>query len=265
MLMLLSPAKSLDYTSPVPELLMKLPMTAPDYLHDSALLIQRLRELAPAEVAELMGISDALAVLNVTRYMEWEPPFTTENAKAAVLAFNGDVYEGLAANTLNTEDLAFAQNHLRILSGLYGLLRPLDLMQAYRLEMGTKLSNPRGKDLYAFWDDKLSLAINQLQAGEAAPVLLNLASAEYFKAIKTKKLRARVVQPVFEDWKGGKYKIVSFYAKRARGLMARYVIENRLSDPAQLVDFDVEGYQFVPAASDESTLVFRRKLTELAD
>lgn len=254
--MLLSPAKTLDYETPahVPT------YSIPDWLDESRLLIERLRQLAPAEVSKLMAISDALAVLNVTRYADWATPFTPANAKQAVLAFAGDVYEGLDAANLSAVDLDFAQNGLRVLSGLYGLLKPLDLIQPYRLEMGTKLDNLRGKDLYAFWGERLTEALNAEQADEADPVVVNLASEEYFKAIKPKKLRARVVQPVFEDWKGGKYKIISFYAKRARGLMARYVISQRITSPEGLRGFDLEGYSLAADASDDKTLVFRRRL-----
>lgn len=259
MIIVLSPAKALDFETP--------PTTSrfsqPDYLNDAAPLIDILRTLSPAEVAKLMSLSDALAALNVARYETWSPPFSVENAKQAVLAFNGDVYEGLNAPGLSEEDLDFAQAHLRILSGLYGLLKPLDLMQAYRLEMGTRLDNPKGKNLYAYWGDTLTEGLNALLDGEREPgreaILVNLASEEYFKAVKPAKLRGRVVTPVFEDWKGGKFKIISFYAKRARGLMARYVIENRVAEVDDLKDFDLEGYAFEATASDPDRLVFRRR------
>lgn len=255
MIFVLSPAKTLDYETP--------PRTdthtQPDFLDDSAQLIEGLRKLTPREVAKLMDISDPLAALNVARYGAWSPPFTLANAKQAVLAFNGDVYEGLRAPDLAKADLAYAQNHLRILSGLYGLLRPLDLMQPYRLEMGTRLANARGRDLYAFWGDRPTDALNALLAKQKAKVLVNLASEEYFKAVNPKRLAGRLVSPVFEDWKGGKYKIISFYAKRARGLMARYAIVNRIEQPEGLQGFDYEGYAYAPAASNEDTYVFRRK------
>ena len=255
MIILLSPAKSLDYQTP--------PTTAeytqPAFLAQSEALIQRLRELSPAEIASLMKLSDPLASLNATRYAEWSLPFTPDNAKQAVLAFNGDVYEGLDAPSLKVDDLRFAQQHVRILSGLYGLLRPLDLMQPYRLEMGTKLPNAGGKDLYAFWGERLAGAVNAAAAEGGAGAILNLASEEYFKATRRGKLALPVIQPVFEDWSGGRHKVVSFYAKRARGLMSRFVIENRLTSPKGLRDFDREGYAFVAAASDESTLMFRRR------
>ncbi|MEY2632719.1 MAG: hypothetical protein RIR00_1373 [Pseudomonadota bacterium] len=256
MLLVLSPAKTLDLEPVSPAL----PWTTPDYLPDSALLIERLRHFSPAELAGLMSISDPLAVLNCQRYSDWAPPFSPANAKQAVLAFAGDVYEGLEAGSLGAADLDFAQSSLRILSGLYGLLRPLDLIQAYRLEMGTRLNNLRGKDLYAFWGDSLTQAVNRELADQGGePVLVNLASEEYFKALRPKKLAAKVIQPVFEDWKGGKYKVISFFAKRARGLMARHVVEQRLQSPEGMRDFAVEGYAFAPEASDATSWVFRRR------
>ncbi|WP_303783373.1 peroxide stress protein YaaA [Azovibrio restrictus] len=256
MFMLLSPAKSLDFETPVPA---GLPCTQPGWLQESAALIECLRQLSPAQVAALMDLSDKLAVLNVTRYAEWSLPFTPENAKQAVLAFNGDVYEGLDAPRLQADDLEWAQAHLGILSGLYGLLRPLDLIQPYRLEMGTKLANSRGKDLYAWWGDRLRDAVQAATEASGTPVLVNLASEEYFKAVRPQTLRVPVIQPVFEDWKGGRYKIISFYAKRARGLMARYAIEQRIDDPEGLKDFNREGYAFDPAASEGDSWVFRRR------
>lgn len=256
MLIVVSPAKSLDYQSPLPTS----EFTRPVYLEHSAELIGILREKSPVEIGALMSISDQLAVLNVTRYAEWSRPFTPENARPAVFAFNGDVYEGLDAYRFTPEQIAFAQKHFRMLSGLYGLLRPLDLMQPYRLEMGTKLTNPRGKDLYAFWGDTITEALNAELAGESGePVLLNLASEEYFKSVRPKKLAARVITPVFEERKGTAYKIVSFHAKRARGLMSRYVIVNALRDPEQLKTFTLEGYAYSSAASDGDRWVFRRE------
>jgi len=255
MLMVLSPAKSLDFTSPLPPVA----HSQPDHLAQSEQLIERLRQLSPADIASLMGISDPLALLNFHRYADWQPPFTPENARPAVLAFNGDVYDGLDAKTMTDADLDFAQKHLRILSGLYGILRPLDLMQAYRLEMGTRLKTAAGKDLYAFWGDRLNAAINAALAAMPRPVLVNLASEEYFKAVLPKKLSTKVIQPVFEDWKGGRYKIISFFAKRARGLMARHAILHRLSEPEGLRNFTSEGYAFAPEASDDGQWIFRRR------
>ena len=255
MLIFLSPAKSLDYKTP-PHVAA---CTRPAYLDRSATLIEQLRRLSPAEIAELMDLSDQLAVLNFHRYADWSLPFTPENAKQAVLAFDGDVYDGLDARRLSAADLDFAQRHVRILSGLYGILKPLDLMQPYRLEMGTRFAGPWGKDLYAFWGDTLLDAINAELAGMPRPVVVNLASEEYFKAAVGRKIAGQVIQPVFEDWKGGRYKIISFYAKRARGLMTRYAVVNRLTGPEGLQDFDVDGYAFVPEASDETSWVFRRR------
>ncbi len=261
MILVISPAKALDYETP-PTVATR---SQPDFLDDAAQLIEVLRERSPAEIADLMSLSDQLAALNVARYAAWSRPFTAQNAKQAVLAFNGDVYEGLAATTLSEADLAWAQDHLRILSGLYGLLRPLDLMQPYRLEMGTRLANPRGRNLYEFWGERITDELNRLlrrdrDEGHEA-VLLNLASDEYFKSVKAKKLEGRVVTPVFEDWKGGRYKIISFYAKRARGLMSRHVIEHRIEDAEGLKSFDRDGYAYAADASDADRLVFRRRET----
>ena len=259
MIIVLSPAKSLDFETP-PSLA---EYTQPAFLDQSQLLIKQLRQLSPPEISQLMSISDSLAALNAARYADWRTPFAASNAKQAVFAFNGDVYEGLDAATLSPAALHFAQEHVRILSGLYGVLRPLDLMQAYRLEMGTRLSNVRGKDLYAFWGERIVDALNLDIQENKATVLLNLASEEYFKAVKSKKLNVPVIQPVFEDWTGGesagKYKVVSFYAKRARGLMARYVLSKRLKKTEGLKSFTTEGYAFAAEASTESRWVFRRK------
>lgn len=264
MLLLISPAKSLDFERPVPAL----PHSQPDFLTHAARLISVLREKTPAQIASLMSISDQLAALNVARFAEWAPPFTPANARQAVLAFNGDVYEGLDAWSLSAAQMDFAQQHLRILSGLYGVLRPLDLMQAYRLEMGTRLSNPGGKDLYAFWGETITQTLNaQLQALAAAgeaPVVVNLASEEYFKSVQPKKLAGRLITPVFEERKGEGYKIVSFYAKRARGLMSRYVIANGIQDVEALKGFDTEGYVFEPRISDDAKWVFRRESVQSA-
>ncbi|HEV3425453.1 MAG TPA: peroxide stress protein YaaA [Paraburkholderia sp.] len=260
MIIVLSPAKSLDYETP-PHVKKH---TIPDFVDDAAELIGGLRRLSPQQIATLMSISDPLAQLNFQRYAEWSPEFDTRNAKQAVLAFNGDVYEGFDAKTLSSADLDFAQKHVRVLSGLYGLLRPLDLLQPYRLEMGTRLANARGKDLYAFWGERITQALNaQLKKNAGATrVLVNCASGEYFKSVKPKLLDAPVITPVFEDWKGGRYKIISFHAKRARGLMARYAVENRLDAPGQLKGFEGEGYAFDTEASNDSTYVFRRRVAD---
>lgn len=254
MLIVISPAKTLDFESPCDVAR----FTTPDFLEDSQLLIEQLRTFDPPRLAQLMDLSDALAALNVARYASWSLPFAPANARPAVLAFNGDVYEGLEAGTLDAEQLDWAQDHVRILSGLYGLLRPLDLMQPYRLEMGTRLSNARGKDLYAFWGTRLAGTLADVLRTHRAPVLVNLASEEYFKAVPRKALGLEVVQPVFQERKGSQWKVVSFHAKRARGLMTRYAIDHRIEDPEALKGFDVEGYAFAPEASDTSSWVFRR-------
>jgi uncharacterized protein len=256
MIFLLSPAKSLDFDTPVSIR----DCTQPDFLEQSAELIGILRTLSPAEVGTLMGISDSLAVLNAGRFSAWSLPFSLKNARQAVLAFNGDVYEGLDAGSLSREDLRFAQKQVRILSGLYGCLRPLDLIQAYRLELGLPLKTPHGKNLYAFWGERITDALNAALKAQAAKAVINLASDEYFKAVRTSRLELPVIQPVFEDWNGGRYKVVSFYAKRARGLMARFAITGRLVDPQGLQDFSAEGYAYDPAASEARRWVFRRKL-----
>ena len=255
MLMVISPAKTLDFET--------LPTTSehttPDFLDDSAELIEQLREMSPHAISALMKISDKLGNLNFDRYLSWDKKFTPDNAKQALLAFKGDVYTGLDAQSMSGGDLRWAQDHLRILSGLYGLLRPLDLMQAYRLEMGTKLANGRGKDLYQFWGSQITDALNQQQADESLPVLVNLASNEYFKSVQSKQLNAEIITPVFKDWKGDKYKIISFYAKKARGLMVAYIIRNRLNDVEQIKNFDSEGYVYNPAMSSAREWVFTRE------
>ncbi|MCY7296135.1 peroxide stress protein YaaA [Alteromonas sp. a30] len=255
MLVVISPAKNLDYTTaPVTDT-----YTQPRLLDDAQELIQRCRELAPHEIGSLMKISDKLAQLNAERFAEWHLPFTPENAKQAVLAFNGDVYTGLEANTLDEADFTFAQSHLRILSGLYGLLRPLDLMQAYRLEMGSSLSNNRGKNLYEFWGTIITDNLNMALAEQGDNVLVNLASNEYFKSVKKAKLEAEIYTPVFKDKKNGEYKVISFFAKKARGLMARYIIKNQLAEVEQLKAFDYAGYQFSESMSQGTDLVFTRE------
>ena len=259
MLFLLSPAKTLDYDTPVPAAVAK-KATDPLFTDRAGELIDTLKTRTPADIASLMELSDALATLNVGRYAAWQRTATPDNSKPAVLAFNGDVYEGLDANTLTPADLAWAQDHVVILSGLYGALRPLDRLQPYRLEMGTSLANPRGKDLYAFWGDALAQHLNERLAGQAHPVVVNLASQEYSKAALRPTLKAKVVDCQFEDWKGGRYKIISFYAKRARGLMCRWAIEHRARSPKALQGFAVEGYAFDPAVSTRDRMVFRRRL-----
>jgi uncharacterized protein len=252
MLVVISPAKTLDFQTPARTNI----VSTPGFLEDSQVLIERMRELAPADIAKMMKISDKLSVLNSTRYETWSLPFTPDNAKQAMLAFKGDVYTGLDAETLSPEQDKYAQQHLRILSGLYGILKPLDLMQPYRLEMGTKLSNARGKDLYQFWGDKITDSLNAELAQN--DVLINLASNEYFKSVQAKKLNARIITPVFKDTKHGVQKIISFYAKKARGLMTRYIIENNIANAETLKDFDVAGYQFEANQSSENEWVFTR-------
>lgn len=258
MLFLLSPAKSLDYDTPAPGVA----HTQPQFVPQAQALIDILREHSPQEIAELMDLSDALSGLNVARYQAWSPKFTAKNAKQAVLAFNGDVYEGLDAKSLKADDLAWAQEHVAILSGLYGVLRPLDYMQPYRLEMGTKLANPQGKDLYKFWGSQIADYLNKQLSKQEQAVIVNLASQEYFKSVDRMALQARVVECVFEDHKGGKYKIISFLAKRARGLMARYAVLKRVKTVEQLKKFNLEGYAFEAAASEPDRLVFRRKVQD---
>ncbi|CAG4928200.1 peroxide stress protein YaaA [Paraburkholderia saeva] len=260
MIIVLSPAKSLDYETP-PHIKKH---TIPDFVDDAAELIGGLRRLSPQQIATLMDLSDPLARLNFQRYADWSSKFDTRNAKQAVLAFNGDVYDGFDAKSLSAADLDYAQKHVRVLSGLYGLLRPLDLLQPYRLEMGTRFENARGKDLYAFWGERITQALNaQLKKNAGAPqILVNCASTEYFRSVKPKLLDAPVVTPVFEDWKGGRYKVISFHAKRARGMMARYAVETRLDAPEALKGFDSGGYAFDASASNHSTYVFRRRIAE---
>ncbi|MFO7747507.1 MAG: peroxide stress protein YaaA [Orrella sp.] len=254
MLLLLSPAKKLDYDSPLATNL----HTDPQFVPQAKALIDVLKKKSASEVASLMSLSPTLAQLNVDRYAGWSDQFTQTNARPAMLAFNGDVYEGLQADSLSEADLKWAQDHVAILSGLYGVLRPLDLMQPYRLEMGTKLANPAGKNLYEFWRDKIAPYLNEQLAKDKTPVVVNLASDEYFKSVDTKTLNARIVQCVFQDQKGDAWKVISFYAKRARGLMARYAIENRINEPEKLTAFDLEGYRHAPDVSTPDKLVFRR-------
>lgn len=253
MLTLISPAKKLDYEQQDE----RRPHTEPELLDHAQELLSDLKTLSPQDVCALMGLSDKLGALNYERFQAWQRPFTTENAKQAVLAFKGDVYQGLDAESMSDEDLQWAQDNLRILSGLYGVLRPLDLMQPYRLEMGTKFSNNRGKDLYSFWDGVINNQLNSLLE-EPNAVLVNLASNEYFKAVKEKTLSARIVTPVFVDNKDGKYKMISFFAKKARGLMAAFIIKNKITDVELLKNFDSDGYSFNAALSEADKWVFTR-------
>ena len=255
MLLLLSPAKSLDYDSPAEGV----PHTLPQFVSQSAEWIEVLKHKTPAQISELMDLSDNLAALNVARYEAWRPKFTAKNSKQAVLAFNGDVYDGLEAKSLKLKDLEWAQDHVCILSGLYGVLRPLDWMQPYRLEMGTALTNLRGKNLYQFWGASIAQHLNAQLAKDKTPVVINLASQEYFKAVDQKILKARVIECVFEEYKGGKYKVISFFAKRARGLLARYAIQKHIQNPEKLKAFNLEGYAYEDSESDVNRWVFRRR------
>ena len=256
MLFLLSPAKSLDYDTPA----QVSTHTQPLFTRQSAALIDILKTKSPQDISVLMKLSDALSGLNVARYQAWSKKFTAKNSKQSVLAFNGDVYEGLNAKSLDAAQLDWAQAHLCILSGLYGVLRPLDLMQPYRLEMGTALRTEKGSNLYQFWGSQISDYLNERSAAQTTPVIVNLASEEYFKVVDLTTLKARVVSCVFEDYKNGDYKIISFHAKRARGLMVRYAIENKASSVKKLEGFDTEGYAFVAGLSAPDRLVFRRRL-----
>lgn len=253
MLTVISPAKTLDFETPATTE----KYSQPAFLKQSQQLIDGLKKLSAQEIASLMSVSDKLAGLNVARYQEWQTPFTPDNARQAVLAFKGDVYAGLDAETLNQKGLDFAQNHLRILSGLYGVLKPLDLMQAYRLEMGTKFGVKGAKDLYAFWGGQIREAL-QSEPALKDKVLVNLASNEYFKAVDAKKLDATIITPVFKDWKNGQYKMISFYAKKARGLMSRFIIDKQINQPEALKDFDYDGYRFSTEMTKGNDWVFIR-------
>ena len=255
MLLVISPAKTLDYETPPKSKI----FTLPDYLEDSQELIERARQWSALDIAELMEVSIKLAELNFERFEQWHTPFTPQNAKQAVLAFKGDVYTGLDADTLSAADLKFAQNHLRILSGLYGLLRPLDLMQPYRLEMGRKVDTERGKNLYEFWGGTITEGLNKQLQKLKSPYLINLASNEYFKAVKPKLLDGEIITPEFKDWKNGQYKMMGVYAKKARGQLSRFVIQNGLTEPEDMKGFNVDGYAFNEGLSKGNTWVFTRK------
>ena len=254
MLAIISPAKTLDFESDLPTR----KNSAPDFVKDSSELIKTLRKIEPQELSSLMGISDKLAELNYRRYLEWTPKFEPDETRPAVLAFKGDVYVGLDAHTLSERDFTWAQKHLRILSGLHGLLRPLDLIHPYRLEMGTKLCTKRGKNLYEFWGSRVTDALNAALAEQKQPVLVNLASNEYFNVIDPDAVNARIINIHFKEGKDGKYKFLSFYAKKARGLMARYMIDQRVNTIKALRDFDYEGYQFNAGMSNGDDWVFTR-------
>lgn len=259
MLILISPAKTLDFETPAKYRR----FSQPAFLSETKILVNHLKTLSPAEVSSLMKVSDKLSELNVERYQTWQSNFDDSNAKQALLAFQGDVYQGLNADSFSQEDFEFAQEHLRILSGLYGVLRPLDLIQPYRLEMGTKLAHAKFQNLsantlYEFWQDKLSTAINQQLDKLDNPTIVNLASNEYFKAVNPKLLKGEIVTPIFKDWRNGKYKIISFYAKKARGMMSAYIIKNRLEKQEDFKSFNEAGYSFNDELSDANDLVFTR-------
>lgn len=254
MLAVVSPAKKLDFSEPA----VPLPHSQPGFLDDTRELVDVAKGLSRSQLKSLMQLSDKLADLNFERFKAFDPAAEPVGAKQAVLAFSGDTYTGLDANSLNADDLAWAQDHLRILSGLYGVLKPLDLIQPYRLEMGRKLTNPRGEDLYAFWDEKLAHALDGAVDGHAAPVVVNLASNEYFKAAKPKAMQARVITPVFKEVAAGQAKVIGLFAKRARGMMARYIITNRIEDPQDLKAFTDGGYAYQAALSSDDEWVFTR-------
>ncbi|QIB65575.1 peroxide stress protein YaaA [Kineobactrum salinum] len=255
MLTLVSPAKTLDFdTAPGTR-----KSTQPAFLEQSASLVADARRLSPEDIRELMGVSETIANLNYQRFQNWTTPFNLDNAKQAILAFRGDVYSGLDADTLNSGQLGFAQRHLRILSGLYGLLRPLDLIQPYRLEMGLKFANSGGANLYQFWGDRITRALNGQLGRSGSRVLVNLASNEYFKAVQPRAVDGEIITPVFKDLKNGAYKVISFYAKKARGQMARYIVEQELNDVDGLLEFSAGGYRYNKKESGPREPVFTRK------
>ncbi|MEM9272137.1 MAG: peroxide stress protein YaaA [Cyanobacteria bacterium P01_F01_bin.143] len=260
MLILLSPAKTLDFETPSNVSL----FTQPDFLEQTSQLVQQLRKLSPTEISSLLKISPKLGELNNQRYQTWHQTFDRDNSKQAILAFKGDVYQGLDIESFDSEDIEFAQKHLRILSGLYGLLRPLDLIQPYRLEMGTKfnqdLVSNLPANLYKFWGDQLTQVINSQLAKQDSKFIINLASNEYFKAVNSKLLPGEIITPIFKDWKNDKYKIISFYAKKARGLMAAYIIKNKLVNIEGIKDFSEAGYAYNSELSSSNQLIFTRSV-----
>jgi len=255
MLIVVSPAKTLDYETPAKTRV----FTQPDYLDNSQQLITRLRQLQPHDIASLMKVSDKIAGLNFERYQNWDKKFTVKNAKQSVLAFKGDVYTGLDAESFSAKDFSFAQKHLRVLSGLYGLLRPLDLMQAYRLEMGTRLDTDQGKNLYEFWGSTITDGLNAQLKKIKSKTLINLASNEYFKAVKPRELNAEIITPAFKEFKNGDYKMIGFYAKKARGMLSRYIIQHQLSNPEDIKTFSEDGYKLNKKLSKDNSWVFTRK------
>lgn len=254
MLAIISPAKTLDFESPPPTRKHSEPL----FMEESGELIDELRQLAPPDISDLMGISSKLADLNADRYATWHRPFSRQNARQAILAFKGDVYMGLDAGTYTERDFTWAQKHVRILSGLHGLLKPLDLIQPYRLEMGTKLPTKRGADLYEFWNGKVTTALNEAITAQKQPLLINLASNEYFNVLDPRRIDARIITPTFKDLKNGRYQFISFFAKKARGLMTSYIVKNRVSTLKALRAFDWQGYRFCEAQSRTNNWVFLR-------
>jgi uncharacterized protein len=259
MLLIISPAKTLDFIAPSPVV----EFSQPDLLKQSRKLVKELRELSSMDISALMSISVKLGVLNFQRFADWRTPFTATNAKQALFAFQGDVYTGMAARNFSLADIEFAQQHLRILSGLYGVLRPLDLIQAYRLEMGTGFANTRGKNLYEFWGDAITHKLNEQLSASRSSVVVNLASVEYFSSVKTKSLNAEIITPIFKDKKDGKFKIISFFAKKARGMMSAYIIQNRITHPELIKGFNIGGYGFDQSQSSEHDWVFTRENSTL--
>ena len=256
MLLVVSPAKKLDYEPQNKTTI----HTIPDYLKDSSQLIKRMRDFSSLDISELMNVSTKIADLNFDRYAKWTANFTLNNSKQAILAFKGDVYTGMDVLSFNSSDFKFAQKHLRILSGLYGLLRPLDLMKAYRLEMGSKLSTTRGKNLYEFWDTIITDGLNEQLKKLKSDILINLASNEYFKSVKKQHLNASIITPAFKDYKNGDYKMIGIYAKKARGMLSRYIIKNKIINPEEIKEFDSDGYKFNKKLSHDYNWVFTRKL-----
>jgi cytoplasmic iron level regulating protein YaaA (DUF328/UPF0246 family) len=254
MLILLSPSKSLDFESPPPTDV----TTQPEYLDQATTLVDILRDYDVESFGELMDVSEDLAELNVGRYADFETPFTLENAKQAIFAFDGDVYTDFAFDTYDDDDFAFLQEHVRILSGLYGILRPLDLMQPYRLEMGTKLENPAGDDLYEFWGEQLTESVNRALDAQGDDIILNLASNQYFDAVDHDALNGRIIDPTFKDFRNGRYMVISFYLKRLRGAMSDWVVRNGITDPDELSGFDADGYYHDPERSTPDEPVFLR-------
>lgn len=255
MIIVVSPAKSLDFESPAKTK----KYSEPQFLEDSDVLMGELKKYQPEQLSELMHISDALGELNFTRNANWQVPFSLENAKQAVFAFQGDVYQGMKAHEYSAAEISFAQKHLRILSGLYGILKPLDLIQPYRLEMGSKFKNARGKNLYEFWGSKLTDSINSELGSQKTKLLVNLASNEYFSAVQAKAIEADIVTPVFKDYSAGKYKVVSFFAKKARGEMVSHIVKNKITTADGIADFATDGYRYSKTESTPSKPVFLRK------